>query len=1594
MSTRTPAVGSQQHSTPAWLQGGGEMGDLIRSLDWSATPIGPIESWSPALRMMVRFLLANRFPLLLWWGPEYVSIYNDPYRPVLGNKHPWALGQPVSLCWSEIWHVLRPLIDTPFNGGPATWNEDIELEINRHGFVEETHFTIAYSPVPDETADGGIGGVLATVHEITEKVVGERRIVALRDLGARVGDAKTVEEACEVAARTLSAHEKDIPFALLYLIDDDRRHARLAGATGIGVGAEIGPATIDMRETSERGWPLAEALQDDGPKIVTPLNRHFASIPPGPWPDAPSSAVVLPISSNLAHQPVGVIVAGLSARLRFDEYYKDFLELVRTQIASAIGHARAYEEERKRVEALEQIDRAKTAFFSNVSHEFRTPLTLLVGPIEDGLADVEAPLSPVHRERQEIAHRNALRLLRLVNTLLDFSRIEAGRIDANYEPTDLAAFTTELASVFRSAVEKAGLDLIVTCDPLPAPVFVDRDMWEKIVLNLLSNAFKFTFEGRIAVDLHSRGDRVELRVADTGVGIPESDLPRMFERFHRVKHARARTHEGTGIGLALVQELARLHGGTVTVASQEGRGSTFTVTVRTGTSHLPSERISVARQLTPMSVGAMPFVEEALRWLPAADASSAQPATSLVERPAVAAKAGETVPRILVADDNADMRDYLGRILGQSYRVEAVGDGEAAMDRIAASPPDLVVADVMMPKRDGFGLLAAVRAEERTRSIPVVLLSARAGEEARIEGLHAGANEYLVKPFSARELLACIASQLQLARLRVESERALRHRSEQHQQLLNRAPLGICLVDADFRIREVNPVALPVFGDIPGGVIGRDFDEIIHILWETDYADEVVRIFRHTLATGERYVTHGRPAFRIDRSVTEDYEWHVNRITLPDGNYGLVCYFRDISEEKRAAAAKAYLAAIVDSADDAIIAKNLDGIIQSCNAAAERLFGYSSDELVGRPVRMLIPAERQSEEDDILARLRRGERIEHFETVRLTKDGHRLNISLTISPIRDASGNVVGASKIVRDVTALKQAEEERLRLIQENAAVTETLNDVGAIVASDLDRDKVVQAVTDAATDLTAAEFGAFFYNVLDEAGESYTLYTISGVPREAFAKFPMPRNTAVFEPTFKGTGVVRSDDITKDPRYGHNAPHYGMPRGHVPVRSYLAVPVKGRSGQAIGGLFFGHSQTGRFTEHHERLAAGIASWASVALENARLYMTVQEANRVKDDFLASLSHELRTPLNAILGYARLLRSGIVPPEKRQKAIETIERNATSLTQIVEDVLDISRIVSGKLRLNVQPVEFPAIVRSALDAIAPAAEAKGIRLESVLDPQATPISGDPERLQQILWNLLTNAVKFTNRGGRVQVRLERVNSQIEVVVSDTGIGIAPEFLPHVFDRFRQADTGTAREWGGLGLGLSIARQLTEMHGGTIEAFSDGINQGASFRLKIPMMVVHRTREDVPRVHPRSGLSAPAIPSGDLRDIHVLVVDDELDALSLVSEVVEAAGARVSTAQSAEDALIKLNHDVPDVVVADLGMPHLDGFQFIDRVRRHRNEKVRAVPAAALTAYARSDDRMKALKAGFQIHLAKPIDPAELVTTIAALAKRYPDRSK
>jgi PAS domain S-box-containing protein len=694
---------------------------------------------------------------------------------------------------------------------------------------------------------------------------------------------------------------------------------------------------------------------------------------------------------------------------------------------------------------------------------------------------------------------------------------------------------------------------------------------------------------------------------------------------------------------------------------------------------------------------------------------------------------------------------------------------------------------------------------------------------------------------------------------------------------------------------------------------------------------------------------------------------------------------RDVSERKRADAATGRLAAVIESSDDAIVTKSLDSIITSWNPAAERMFGYTPAEAVGRSIRMLIPHDLQGEEDTVLAKIRSGQMVDHYETVRLRKDGRLVSISLTVSPIRDAVGNIIGASKIARDIT-------ERSRLLaaaQEQAEMTKKLGDVGAALASTLERDVIVQKVIDTAKDLTRAEFASFFYSVRDtQSGEPRMLYAMSGVPADALESGAQPDAAGVPGPTFGGEGTVRSDDLTQDSRYEGHSRHFGVSAALLPVRSYLGVPVKGRYGDVLGGLFFGHSQAGVFTEQDERLAEGIAGWASLSLENSRLYLEAQEANRLKDEFLAVLSHELRTPLNAIVGYARLLRGGILSGEKAARGLETLERNATWLTQIVEDVLDIARIVAGKIRLDVQPVELPLIVDNAVATVQPAADAKGVQLHTIIDPRVGPVSGDPDRLQQVVWNLLTNAVKFTPKGGRVQVRLERVNSHVEVVVSDTGIGIRPDFLPYVFERFRQGEAGTTRKTGGLGLGLAIVRHIVEMHGGIVRASSRGEGEGATFRVRLPLMIVQPEGLEARREHPRTERMEPLSGLGDLNGIRVLAVDDEDDALTLLRVVLEAAGAEVTTVTSPLNVLQRIEAVRAQVLVVDLGMPEMDGYELIARIRASPNPDVRDVPAAALTAFARSEDRTKALRSGFEMHLAKPVDPGELVASIAMLARR------
>jgi len=689
-------------------------------------------------------------------------------------------------------------------------------------------------------------------------------------------------------------------------------------------------------------------------------------------------------------------------------------------------------------------------------------------------------------------------------------------------------------------------------------------------------------------------------------------------------------------------------------------------------------------------------------------------------------------------------------------------------------------------------------------------------------------------------------------------------------------------------------------------------------------------------------------------------------------------------------------AAIVRSSDDAIISKDLTSIVTSWNEAAERMFGYTAKEMIGRSIRTIIPHDRQHEEDAVLARITEGLAVDHYETIRVHKSGAPVHISLSVSPVRNAAGTVIGASKIARDISERLRAQAITDRARRQGiflARLTtslsgtmgygERLKELATLSVPELADWCGVDVVT------TTGQIERVTINHIDP-----NRIVLAGQIRERYANPHAPASPVEVIRTGKPAIVPMITDEMLVAAAAGDDELLRLVRS-LGLVSYVCLPLIVH-GSSLGALTFATAESGRqYDEDAIRFLEDVASRVALALDNARSYEQLQAANRMKDEFLATLSHELRTPLNAIVGYARMLRAGMLKDDKRDNALDTLERNATSLTQIVEDVLDVSRIAAGKIRLNVQSLDLPVVMHDALATVMPGAEAKGVRIQSIVEADIGPVSGDPDRLQQVMWNLLSNAVKFTPRGGRVQVRLQRVNSHIELSVSDTGAGIREDFLPHLFERFRQADSTTTRAHGGLGLGLAIARQIVELHGGTIHAFSGGEGKGATFRVELPVMIVHSAVVvgAEPRVHPRTQVHVTPMNDHALSEVRVLAVDDDADALTLVREILETAGAQVFTAASAPAALAVLEEQSPDVLISDLGMPGMDGFELIQRVRTLTNEK-KDIPAAALTAYARSEDRARALRTGFEMHLAKPIDPSELVAAVVSLARRRPGATR
>ncbi len=860
----------------AIFSAGGDMGRLMGAMDWNATVLGPVKDWPTTLRAVLSAVLTHPMPMNLMWGPTAIQFYNDAYRDIIGDHHPSALGKPAMQGWQEDAGDIESVLGEVSRAGAAVLVGDRLFVLDAAGGRQERYFSFSYSPVYE---DGRVVGVLGTGADTTAQVQASRRLAILHRLAATAVDDSTADSdirTCQQVMKILADSPRDVPFALIYLVGADGS-AHLAAATGLpGSGPALAPLITPMASSI---WPLHATLDRGEAQILDDLATRVPGLDAGPWPQPPRTAMILPV--NAAGQrgaPVAVLIAGVSPQTPLDAASRQFFDLLADQVRTLLAAARARRDAHEKLAALTELNRTKDEFFANVSHEFRNPLTLMLLPLEE-LTGLPGP----HGEPARMAHRNALRLLRLVNSLLAYAELEQGRaIPAIEKISDLAALTCDLADVFRPAVQRAGLELRVDCPLLDRPVQLDPAMWETVVLNLLSNAFKHTFTGAITVALRQQHSHVELSVTDTGVGIPDADIPHLFTRFHRVEGVRARSDEGAGIGLALVSQIVGLHHGSVRVRSTPSAGSTFTVWVPYNQPRHPRfpPRAPAPGVVSTAGLSRQAYADEAQLWLD----GDAVPAAVLDEPPPEPASAGQR-PVVLVVGDNPDMRRYLHRLLSDRYQIRTAGTGQT-LDNPARPPADLILADVSTHP-GGLQLLHRIRANPALQATPVVLLTARGDATSTLQAIAASAQDYIVKPFSARELIARIGAQLELARLRrqgqdealrdltgelerrvSEGTSALRDREERYRALVEASGHIVWTTDADGRVVDDSPSWREFTGQSLQQWLGRGWLEAVH----PDDREHVGRRWREAVTKGNQIETQ----FRLWHAASR--EWHLTRV--------------------------------------------------------------------------------------------------------------------------------------------------------------------------------------------------------------------------------------------------------------------------------------------------------------------------------------------------------------------------------------------------------------------------------------------------------------------------------------------------------------------------------------------------------------------------------------------------------------------------------------------------------------------------------------------------------------------------------------------
>ncbi len=1340
-------------SSAEFLSGGGEMGALIRTYDWGKTPLGSSRFWPQSLRTAISIMLETHFPMYIAWGKDFIQFYNDGYRPILGaTKHP-ALGKKANDTFEEIWDIIGPMFEGVMLG-KAVGLTDFLLPLNRYGYTEECYFIFSYSPIRDESSS--VGGVLVTVTETTTRVIEERRLKTLRYMAKRAAEVKTAQQAWNKIKLTLEVNDFDIPFGLCYQLDEAGQTATLMGNVNLINRPEVPDSfRVDSHTAS---WLSRKTFKSKIPELIPNLQHHLPGLVCGAWAEPVKMAYQVPLLRPGKKNPYGVLVLGVNPRKAFDESYKTFFDLFGNHAARAISNGYSFEEERKRADALLEIDKAKTTFFNNISHEFRTPLTLILGPLEDLLNSPPDSLPADSRKSLVTTHRNALRLLRMVNNLLDFSRIEAGRTTVQYQATEIATYTGEIASSFRSAIEKAGLKLNLHCSPLKEVVFVDREMWEKIILNLLSNAFKYTLQGEISVSVSAENGEVVVKVSDTGVGIPQRELAHVFDRFHRVKSAEGRSFEGTGIGLSLVNELIKLHMGTIAVQSAEGVGSVFTLRLPVGKGHLPASQIAEPhREITPDIAKA--YLHEAEALLGPSGATQKSGDSRRLH--------GNRKNRVLIADDNADMRKYLQSLLDKYFQVEAVSNGQEALTAIYRNPPDLVLSDIMMPVMDGVQLLKKMKADPGKARIPIVLLSARAGEEARIEGYDLGADDYLVKPFSARELLARVRSQLKI----VNSHK---HAEQQLSNLFLQAPVAISILRGpEYVIELANKKMVELWGKKPADILRRPVFEAMPELKGQGFEELLGRIY----ARGHRFAAQELPLL-IKRNGMQEEVIYVKFVYEPlreeDGTISGIMVLADevtelVNSRKKIEEYDRQLRNIIRQAPVAMaIYRGPSFVIEVANDKALEFWGHTAEEVLNKPLLEAMPELHHQGIEPLLSQaFATGRGFYTNELLINLQRGGTLTetyVSFALEPIRNFDGAVISVMMLANDITELVLARKK----IEESEA-----------------RQKLA---------IEAAEMGTFDLNLV--SGEF--IYT------ERMAKLFGLMNSNVSSQVFRERIHPDDEHIRK------KAMDEAWETGNLSYEARVIWPDKTAHWVKIKGKVI-------FDEHNYPLRMH-----GIAMDVTERKMLEQQ----KDDFMGIVSHELKTPVTSMKGYIQMLEEEFSRKGETESAhhLSKVDIQIDKLSNLINDLLDVTKIEAGKMEFNYEEFDLAQLVDEVVSSMQfIAARHRLIRTGA----SKCRVLGDRNRLEQVIINLISNATKYSPKADKVVINTSIEGGNVTVSVQDFGTGISSTELNRIFDRFYRVNNLQYKS-GGLGLGLYISAEIIKRQGGKIWVESE-LGRGSVF---------------------------------------------------------------------------------------------------------------------------------------------------------------------